>query len=252
MEVKCPNCRFKFDVNPNEDGVDVNCVCPRCGNKFSVKSPAPAKTKVDNTIIEQQEPTPNQPQQQVTVQTPAQVQQPEPQIVYVKRTAAKNNTLIYALVGIVAALLIICLFLLFNRQSSNERQYNEPVVTENSTQSVSEPVSEPPAAETVAPSSSLDGYYYLSGSLADLPVKMQFRIDGNNVTGTYIYSGISKVDIEIYGTIYGNRMELHEINEYGDHSGDFDGYFEGGNYTGTFHRYRNGRNDKNFDFYLHE
>ena len=251
MEVKCPNCRFKFDVNPNEDGIDVNCVCPRCGNKFTANSPAQAKPKVDNTQIGQQEHTTHPPKEAV-VQTPVPVQQPEPHIVYVKRPAAKNNTLLYTLVGIVAALLIICLFLLFNRQSSNEQQYNEAVFTENSTQSVSEPVSEPPTAETVAPSPSMDGYYYLSGSLADLPVKMQFRIDGNNVTGTYIYSGISKVDIEIYGTIYGNRMELHEINEYGDHSGDFDGYFEGGNYTGTFHRYRNGRNDKNFDFYLHE
>ena len=252
MNVKCPNCRYKFDVNPSEDGIDVNCVCPRCGNRFSVNSPAPAKPKTDDIKIEQQEPKPHQTQQQAATQVPVQVQQPEPQIVYVKRPVAKNNILLYALVGIVSALLIICIFLLFNRQSLNNQQYNEPVVSESTTQGVNEPMSEAPVSETVAPTSSMDGYHYLSGSLADLPVKMQFHIDGNNVTGTYIYTGISKVDIEIYGTIYGNRMELHEINEYGDHSGDFDGYFEDGNFTGTFHRYRNGRNDKNFDFSLHE
>ena len=36
MNVKCPNCRFKFDVNPTDvnEQNEVNCTCPRCGKTF--------------------------------------------------------------------------------------------------------------------------------------------------------------------------------------------------------------------------
>lgn len=37
MNVKCPNCRFKFDVNPN-DVIEQTCICPRCGNTFTVQN----------------------------------------------------------------------------------------------------------------------------------------------------------------------------------------------------------------------
>ena len=44
MNVKCPNCRYKFDVNPIEvdDQNEVNCTCPRCGTSFTTQYVAPA------------------------------------------------------------------------------------------------------------------------------------------------------------------------------------------------------------------
>ena len=44
MNVKCPNCRFKFDVNPTEvdEQNEVNCTCPRCGTSFTTQYVAPA------------------------------------------------------------------------------------------------------------------------------------------------------------------------------------------------------------------
>ena len=39
MNVKCPNCRFRFDVTPTDinDNNEVNCTCPRCGSAFTSK-----------------------------------------------------------------------------------------------------------------------------------------------------------------------------------------------------------------------
>lgn len=44
MNVKCPNCRFKFDVNPTDVNAnnEVNCTCPRCGMAFTSQYVAPA------------------------------------------------------------------------------------------------------------------------------------------------------------------------------------------------------------------
>ena len=38
MNVKCPNCRFKFEVSfdNNQAGEEVNCTCQRCGRLFPV------------------------------------------------------------------------------------------------------------------------------------------------------------------------------------------------------------------------
>lgn len=43
MNVKCPNCRFKFDVAPSDvnENNEVNCTCPRCGNVFVTRYIAP-------------------------------------------------------------------------------------------------------------------------------------------------------------------------------------------------------------------
>lgn len=44
MNVKCPNCRFKFDVNPTDvnEQNEVNCTCPRCGMAFTSQYIAPS------------------------------------------------------------------------------------------------------------------------------------------------------------------------------------------------------------------
>ena len=52
MNVKCPNCRYKFDVNPTDvnDNNEVGCSCPRCGASFTSQYIAPATEYVDNQI----------------------------------------------------------------------------------------------------------------------------------------------------------------------------------------------------------
>lgn len=248
MEVKCLNCRFKFDIEPAQG--PVMCVCPRCGNKFTFNAPVQYAPE-QGTPLEAQAPQPQQPQPGPVVQAAPPVQPVEPQVVYVERPQEKNNTLLYVLVGVVAALLIGCAFLLFNRNSTETKVAEEPIEVTTPTQASSVQTTEPARSAPAASSSSLDGYYTLTGQLANRPIEMRIRVDGNDVYGSYIYKGISQVDIDLYGSVYGNRMELHETNEYGEHSGDFIGTFDGSSFDGTFHRYRNGRNDKNFDFYLH-
>ena len=40
MNVKCGKCRFKFDIDiHSRDGSEQECVCPRCGNKFTILVP---------------------------------------------------------------------------------------------------------------------------------------------------------------------------------------------------------------------
>ncbi|MBQ9556244.1 MAG: hypothetical protein IJV05_08465 [Muribaculaceae bacterium] len=261
MEVKCPNCRYKFEAAPSEDGAPVNCVCPRCGSRFTLNAPAPAQPAAGKESVAAPALAPAVPQPEPAPQPqPAPAPQPqpqaEPQIVYVNRPDSKNNMLLYVLAGVVAALLIICGFLLFNNKSSSEIP-EQPIVEQ--------PTYSPPSTETPSIAStqateapaeeapeeySTDGYYTLEGELANRTIRMSIRIDGTEAYGSYIYVGISQVDIDLYGTLEGNRLVLAETNEYGEHSGDFIGYLESGVYSGTFHRYRNGRNDKNFDFYL--
>ena len=52
MNVKCPNCRYKFDVNPTDvsENNEVSCSCPRCGTSFASQYIAPATEYVDNQI----------------------------------------------------------------------------------------------------------------------------------------------------------------------------------------------------------
>ena len=63
MNVKCPNCRYKFDVNPtgvNENN-EVNCSCPRCGNAFASEYIPPVDITVEPPIDQPQNPGNNQP-----------------------------------------------------------------------------------------------------------------------------------------------------------------------------------------------
>lgn len=97
----------------------------------------------------------------------------------------------------------------------------------------------------------LSGFYRLSGHVANLPVEMELNIDGNAVEGSYFYTGVSHTGISLYGSIKdGHRMELREINDNNELTGIFVGDFDSGVYSGTFYRYRNGNNDKTFDFRL--
>ena len=52
MNVKCPNCRYKFDVNPTDvnDNNEVNCSCPRCGKAFASEYIPPVNKTVETPI----------------------------------------------------------------------------------------------------------------------------------------------------------------------------------------------------------
>lgn len=73
MNVKCPNCRFKFDVNPADANayIEVNCTCPRCGKSFvaQVQEPGP-KPQMEPPPHREPvvEPTQSQPQSQPQLQ----------------------------------------------------------------------------------------------------------------------------------------------------------------------------------------
>lgn len=61
MEVKCPKCRFKFDVVAAPGIKSLACACPRCGTPFSYTIPDEAEQDVtDDSVVEQPDGTPNQ------------------------------------------------------------------------------------------------------------------------------------------------------------------------------------------------
>lgn len=74
MNVKCPKCRFKFEVTAPPEGGSVEYVCPRCGTKFTHDFPVPEKPapeqEPDATQVASAELTPEQPVQQPVEGTP--------------------------------------------------------------------------------------------------------------------------------------------------------------------------------------
>ena len=96
MNVKCPNCRFKFDVDAVVgDDNQVTCVCPRCGNKFAVE-PAPGSLgKHDDVAQSSKSPHPTQQSE------------PEVKYVYVERDDNKKNHTTWIIAGLIAALFIV-------------------------------------------------------------------------------------------------------------------------------------------------
>jgi len=72
MNVKCPNCRYKFDVNPTDvnENNEVSCSCPRCGKSFatevkgeSVSMPQAEVPKADSPTSEERVPQQSQSSQ---------------------------------------------------------------------------------------------------------------------------------------------------------------------------------------------
>ncbi|MBQ9556241.1 MAG: DUF3828 domain-containing protein [Muribaculaceae bacterium] len=41
MNIKCPKCHLKLDITPPAEGGSVECICHRCGNKFTHEFPKP-------------------------------------------------------------------------------------------------------------------------------------------------------------------------------------------------------------------
>ena len=167
----------------------------------------------------------------------------------------KSALIVVAIIGM--ALLVALGIVVFVPQMASyspSEAVAEQVAAAEAAEEVVQPAVE--ATELSSNRSPGDGHYSMTGRLADLPIEMQFTISGRYVNGTLIYTGISLTSVEdgleIYGEIDGDNLVLNEINERGERSGNFVGTMRDGRYTGTFHRYRNGRNDKDFSFYLHQ
>lgn len=117
MNIRCPRCRFKIDVASPVDGGSVECVCPRCGNKFLYDFPKPEP----EVAIEQEQPveTPSEPQPVVNQPEPVQPAQPtqpvnEPQVVYndgytyvYDQPKRSSKTPLWIALGVIAAGLIV-------------------------------------------------------------------------------------------------------------------------------------------------
>lgn len=37
MNIKCPNCRYKFEITPPPEGGSIKCACPRCSKTFTAQ-----------------------------------------------------------------------------------------------------------------------------------------------------------------------------------------------------------------------
>ena len=101
MNVKCPNCRYKFDieVKVNENN-EVSCICPRCGNDFAVKPSVEITTTAEDKKATATATTPPQelPQTQQT--------EPEVKYVYIEHDNKKSHTS-WIIAGLIATVFIV-------------------------------------------------------------------------------------------------------------------------------------------------
>ena len=74
VEVKCPKCRFRYDVAVSAGMNEVACVCPRCGTPFTF-----AVTEGDDRTVQQPENGETRPetQENVRVKVPPLPQEPD-------------------------------------------------------------------------------------------------------------------------------------------------------------------------------
>lgn len=109
MNVKCPNCRFKFDVTAPPEGGAIECICPRCGNKFShefpVQEPPPSKQEPVNTSQTVPEEANLKPENTVEVdpiQQEAATPEPSMEYVYDESDKGKSKTALWIILGALA------------------------------------------------------------------------------------------------------------------------------------------------------
>lgn len=83
MEIKCTNCRYKFDVTPNKGQTEMTAVCPRCGATLTVTFPPETPVPVDEIPEEHMKYVPHAAEEEPKVETPqpAPVQQEEKTVV---------------------------------------------------------------------------------------------------------------------------------------------------------------------------
>lgn len=107
MNIKCPKCRFKFDIDvAANDSNKVPCICPRCGTDFVADSPKESSSLTEEKDIKASKPD-LQGQPAVSLVTPEQpsVQHAGPQ--NQNRGNDKSSPTPWILVGSLATLLIL-------------------------------------------------------------------------------------------------------------------------------------------------
>ena len=77
-----------------------------------------------------------------------------------------------------------------------------------------------------------DGEYHLTGTVAGKACTMDLKILGNEVNGTYYYNKYRK-PLDLQGTIHDNEMQLDEIDNYGETTGELNGHVSGNTFNGT-------------------
>ena len=91
-----------------------------------------------------------------------------------------------------------------------------------------------------------NGNYHLTGTVAGQGCKMDLTIDGSDVYGTYSYKKYGK-PLGLQGTIYDDEVQLDEISEDGETTGELYGHVSGNTFSGTHTRYKTMK-DTHFSF----
>lgn len=96
----------------------------------------------------------------------------------------------------------------------------------------------------------LDGTHLLKGEIGTYGVDMSITIDGKTVTGLYHYDFQDEgVNLSLKGKLKkGGTLVIDEYTPNGVNSGQFEGTFDGKEFSGTFYNLING---KEFSFNLH-
>lgn len=168
--------------------------------------------------------------------------EPEPQ-------KKSNVGLIIALVAAVVVALAAVGYIIYSNNTTkiSDTSYgqNTEMVDVAGTPAASEASAAAPAPEEPAPApapASPYGQHSLSGSISKYPITMNIHIGSDgSVYGSYRYTKGGYV-MDINGDFDGSNMVLNE-SEPGkeEYTGDFDGHWNGRTYSGTFTRYRDGK-----------
>ncbi|MBR5171751.1 MAG: zinc ribbon domain-containing protein [Muribaculaceae bacterium] len=174
----------------------------------------------------------------------------------------KKNSLSYFLMGAIVVIGVAGGFalykMMFNPSPSpqvTQQDTTQPVTKIDVTPNIQESLKDENADESEESESTisqepLNSSYVMTGNIGEFPVEMRLQVYGTAVDGSYIYIGKSPNDLTLRGTLKDGQMELNERNKKGEKTGVFVGKFDSGVYSGTFKRYRDGANDKNYTFKL--
>ena len=146
---------------------------------------------------------------------------------------------LFLIIGIIALVIILLSGKGCSNSSTNEMWSDSCDTTAVDTAAVVEEVVAHEAYEeptTIKPEVYInlteDGDYHLTGTVAGKACTMDLKIWGNEVNGTYYYNKYRK-PLDLQGTIYDNEVQLDEIDEYGEITGELNGHVSGNIFSGT-------------------